>query len=341
MTASCTTAIPPVVLLLICLGGQAWCADAPPQATPITANHDVDAGLMYPGELRVVHFLPRVPQVFSVLGVRNSCSCMFTGAVPSTLGPTDIKEFSIALKAADAPQDIRLFSWIDVRGANDLTQVLQATITGSIRAPLHWESTSDPGRGIDLGAAASTSVPVTWSSRIGHGPHPMPWTRLRVHVSTGESWLDAQVVEEQDVHALRLTPIHQKFQGVLHGRIQLLLDDQDGKMLPYQPSYLVKYILRGEVTPSSSIALIGSVQTGVRETVSIRLRTKQGELPTISQLIPSDPKRLTAEQRVEMIDLHFTGTTRIGPFHEHLDIQFANGEVLRIPVIGAVVGQAR
>lgn len=336
MIPSFTAVILHAALLLTWLGGQSWCVEAEAQAKPITVNYDIDAGVMYPGELRVVRFLPRVAQEFTVQGVRNSCGCMFTGEVPATVGPTTTKEFAIALKAADSPQDIRLFTWIDVRDERGQAQVLQATITGSIVDPLHWDVSQGLQRGIDLGVASSQAEPSSWSARINHGPHPMPWTRLRAKVLSGESWLEATITTGQDGHHLHLIPRHQVFSGVLHGRIQVFLDDQEGKTLPYQPSYPVKYVIRGSVTPTPAMALVGSMAPGTKESLTVRLRANDGALPAIDKLVSSNPGRLTAEQRDEVIHLHVDGILPGGSFHEHLDIHFITGAIVRVPVIGAV-----
>lgn len=337
MTSSCTAAILHAALLLTCLYWQAWCADAEAQSKPIAVNYDIDVGVLYLGELRVVRFLPRVEQEFTVLGVRNSCGCMFTGEVPPTVGPTSTKEFAIALNAADSPQDMRLFTWIDVRDEHGQAQVLQATITGSIADPLLWDVVGGLQRGIDLGVKTSQAAPSSWSARIDHGPHPMPWARLHVRVISGESWMEATISTEQDGQHLRISPRHQSFSGVLRGRIQVVLEDQAGKTLPYQPTYPVKYVIRGNVTPSPAMVLVGSMAPDTKETLTVRLRADDGVLPAIDKLVSSNPDRLTAEQRDDVIHLHVDGKRPGGQFHEHLDIHFATGGVLRVPVIGAVV----
>jgi hypothetical protein len=85
------------------------------------------------------------------------------------------------------------------------------------------------------------------------------------------------------------------------------------------------------------MALIGSVTPGTQETVTVRLRANDGALPPIEKLVSSNPDRLTTEQHDDVIHLHVDGKLPGGQFHEHLDIHFATGDVLRVPVIGAVV----
>ena len=339
MTSFRTTAILNAALIFTWLSAQTWCAEAgaDTQTKPI-ASYNIDAGMMYPGELRVVNFLPRVSQDFTVLGVRNSCSCMLTGAVPTTLSPTNTQELSIVLQGAESPQDTRQYTWIDVRDDHGQLQVLQATITSSTADPLQWDVAKGGfQRAIDLGVATNQASPVVWNSRIGHGPHPMPWTQIHARVISGESWLEATITSENDGQHLHVTPRHQIFSGALQGRIQLTLDDQHGKALPYQPVYPVKYVIRGNVAPVPSIALFGSVVPGIQESLTIRLRANDGVLPAIEKMVSSNPDQLTAEQREEVIHLHFNGKPPSGAFHEYIDIQFITGAILRVPVIGAVV----
>jgi hypothetical protein len=320
----------------------AACAAEPPvESTPSTLLTVTSEGLVFfPGERQIVPFTFTAPggATLAVTRVEASCSCMVPGGIPVRLEPGAPVHAAVMITAGRLAGGFGGTVWVWSRAGEEAERIIALSASGEVRDPLGWPAELS-GPLLDLGSCRSQEAVQPRRFRLVRGPHPLPWTTISVD-SGDDGQFHAEVQAAGAGWDLVVTPASPRFHGQLNGRLVFTLRAADGNVLPYQPERALRLRVVGPVVAKPLGLLLGVVAAGGMAEASSVLSTADGAPIVVRTLTVSDPARMHAQVALvdgeQVLSLAFTATGKPGKASGHVDVGFADGSVMRLPVLATV-----
>lgn len=300
--------------------------------------------VFYPGERQVVPFVMTIPgtTALEVTRVEASCSCLVPGGIPSRLQPGKPITAAVMITAGQMPGEFNGTAWAWTRAGEAAERIIAMRVRGEVKDPIRW-SADMAGPILDMGTCSLAETTRPRRFQLTHGEHPLSWSGIRVSSDDGGQ-LRAAIQPSGDGWELSISAASARHYGQVNGLLTFSLVTADGAALPYRPERTVRWRILGPITARPLSLLLGVVTSGATAEATTVLSSPAGVPVDVRRLTVSDPGRMTAKiaqvDGDQVLSVGFTATAPAGKASGHVDVEFADDTILRLPVLVTVATAA-